>query len=99
MAQSQSNYVQSKIRSVKELTSTSEFNLEEQLVIVELCEEYCRRGNFEMIFPRKATVEKYKKYFKVQRACNQIVWKWLKLSSVQTTTVRHQTTNKGGKNA
>lgn len=25
-------------------------------------------------------MEKYKKYFKVPRACNQIVWKWLKLS-------------------
>ena len=65
MAQSQSNYVQSKIRSVKELQSSTDYNIEEQLVIIELCEEYCRRGNFEMVFPRKATVDKYKKYFKV----------------------------------
>ena len=80
---------------MKEVASTTDYNIEEQLVIVELCEEYCRRGSFEMIFPRKATVDKYKKYFKVQRACNTIVWKWLKLSSVLTTTVRH--TGKSGK--
>ena len=97
MAQSQSNYVQSKIRSVKDIDKTTDFNIEEQLVIVELCEEYCRRGNFEMIFPRKDTVEKYKKYFKVQRACNRIVWKWLKLSHIMTSTVKH--TSKTGRNA
>ena len=65
MAQSQSNYVASQIRSVKELENKTDFNTEEQLVIVELCEEYCRRGKFDLIFPRKATVDKYKKYFKV----------------------------------
>ena len=48
---------------------------------MELCEEYCRRGNFEMIFPRKNSIEKYRKYFKVQRACNTIIWKWLKLGN------------------
>jgi hypothetical protein len=50
---------------VKELENKTDFNTEEQLVIVELCEEYCRRGKFDLIFPRKATVDKYKKYFKV----------------------------------
>jgi len=44
---------------------TYDFNVEEQLVIVELLEEYCRRGNFEMVFPRKNIIEKYRKYFKV----------------------------------
>ena len=34
-----------------------------------------------MVFPRKATIDKYKKYFKVQRACNLLVWKWLKLGA------------------
>lgn len=91
MAQSQSNYIQSKIRSVKELTSTYDFNIEEQLVIVEICEEFSRRGNFEMVFPRKSTIEKYKKYFKVQRACNLLVWKWLKLgASGSTPSVKQQ---------
>ena len=81
MAQSQSNYMPGKIRSVKEIQSTFDFNTEEQLVIVELIEEYTRRGQFDLIFPRKQTVERYKKYFKVQRATNLLVWKWLKLSS------------------
>lgn len=85
MAQSQSNYIQSKIRSAKDVQAVTNLNIEEQLVIVELCEEYGRRGKFDLIFPRKSTVEKYKKYFRVPRACNSIVWKWLKLNSVQTT--------------
>ena len=50
-------------------------------MIVELIEEYTRRGQFDLIFPRKANVEKYKKYFKVQRATNLLVWKWLKMSN------------------
>ena len=44
MAQSQSNYMPGKIRSVKEIQATFDFNIEEQLVIVELIEEYTRRG-------------------------------------------------------
>ena len=90
MAQSQSNYMPGKIRSVKEIQGTTDFNVEEQLVIVELVEEYSRRGQFDLIFPRRATVDKYKKYFKVPRACNTLVWKWLKLSN-SAATVRQQT--------
>lgn len=67
-------------------------------MIVEVCEEYSRRGNFEMIFPRKATIDKYKKYFKVQRACNILMWKWLKLGSNALTTPSSKQT-KGAKNA
>jgi len=47
------------------VASQCDFNIEEQMVIVELCEEYCRRGEFDLIFPRKANVDQYKKYFKV----------------------------------
>ena len=53
-------------------------------MIVEFIEEYTRRGQFDLIFPRKATAEKYKKYFKVQRATNLLVWKWLKLNNNQS---------------
>ena len=69
------------VRSVKELIGVSDFNTEEQLVIVELVEEYARRAQFDLVFPRKETVEKYKKYFKVQRSCNILVWKWLKMGN------------------
>jgi len=71
------------IRPVKELSSTTDLNAEEQLVIVEVIEEYLRRGDFEMIFPRRETVDRYKKYFKVSRSCNYLVWKWLKLNPTE----------------
>ena len=66
---------------MKDLSNTYDWNVEEQLVVVELIEEYTRRGQFELIFPRRSNVDQYKKYFKVPRACNTIVWKWLKLNS------------------
>lgn len=76
-----------KIRPPKEILSLPskyskkdlEFSREEQLVIVELIEEYSRRGNFDLIFPRKHNVDSYKKYFKVPRSPNLIAWRWLKL--------------------
>ena len=72
------------MRSVKELTSEKydQFNRQEQEVVVELIEEFTRRGNFEMVFPRSSTIENYKKFFKVPRASNVIIWRWLKLSAV-----------------
>ena len=54
-------------------------------MVVELIEEYTRRGQFELIFPRRNNIDRYKKYFKVPRACNTIIWKWLKLNSQPTT--------------
>lgn len=33
------------------------FSREEQLIVVELIEEYMRRGNWDLIFPRKHNVE------------------------------------------
>lgn len=44
VAQSQSNYLPTMVRSVKEILGSSDFNIEEQLVVVELVEEYLRRG-------------------------------------------------------
>jgi len=60
---------------------TNELNIEEQLVIVEFIEEYLRKGQFELIFPRSETVDRYKKYFKAPRSCNFLLWKWLKLGA------------------
>ena len=84
------NSIPGKIRAVKEIDKTYDFNVEEQLVIVELIEEFNRRGQFDLIFPRRSNVDKYKKYFKVQRACNHLVWKWLKLSN-SSATIHQQT--------
>lgn len=55
-----------KLRSVKELTTSGngDFNEEEQLVIVEKLEELSRCGDFERIFPLKATIDNYQKYLK-----------------------------------
>lgn len=55
------------------------FTKQEQLVIVELIEEYTRRGNFELIFPRAANYESYKKYFRLLRSPNVILWRWLQI--------------------
>jgi hypothetical protein len=78
VAQSQSNYLPSMIRPVKELQHTTDLNTEEQLVIVEYIEEYLRRGNFELVFPTTENCNKYKKYFRNQRSCNFLLWKWLR---------------------
>jgi hypothetical protein len=61
------------------------FNREEQQVVVELIEEYTRRGNFELVFPRASTISSYTKYFKSARASNTIIWRWLKMSATQRT--------------
>lgn len=76
-----------KLRSAKEILAEKDqiFNREEQLVVVEVVEEYTRKGNFDLIFPRSATVENYKKYFKVQRATNTMLWTWLQMSKEKRT--------------
>lgn len=79
-------FSKNKIRTVKDLIAVknhSEFNRDEQLVVVEFVEEYSRRGNFDLIFPRAANVDGYKKYFKVPRSCNTLVWRWLKMFGKQ----------------
>ena len=65
------------------MKNSDEFTREEQLVVVELCEEYSRKGNFDLIFPRASNVETYKKYFKVPRAANILIWRWLKMTAKQ----------------
>jgi len=75
-----------KIRTVKDLMAVknhNEFNREEQLVVVEFVEEFSRRGNFDLIFPRAANMDGYKKFFKVLRSSNTIVWRWLKMNGKQ----------------
>ena len=74
-----------KIRPPKELQHEhwDSFSREEQLVVVELIEEYMRRGSFELVFPRASNVDQYRKYFKVPRSPNLIAWKWLKLPPEQ----------------
>ena len=52
---------------------------------MEIVEEYTRKGNFDLIFPRSATVENYKKYFRVQRATNTVLWTWLQMSREKRT--------------
>lgn len=69
----------SKIRPAKELAAATELNEEEQTVIIEKLEEQSRCGDFERVFPLRATVDQYQKYFKAQRAPNLIWWRWLKL--------------------
>jgi hypothetical protein len=55
-------------------------------VVVEFLEEFSRKGNFDLIFPRAANVESYKKYFKVPRASNILIWRWLKMNGKQRQT-------------
>ncbi len=76
-----------KLRSAKEILAEKDqiFNKEEQLVVVEIVEEFTRKGNFDLIFPRSATVENYKKYFRVQRATNTVLWTWLQMSREKRT--------------
>jgi hypothetical protein len=50
---------------------------------VEKIEEFSRCGNFDRIFPVKNTFEKYVKYLKVQRPCNLLMFKWLKMKKKQ----------------
>ena len=69
------------MRPGKDISSdtTNVFNREEQQVVVEIVEEFSRCWHYELVFPRSATVESYRKFFKVQRSANLIVWKWLKM--------------------
>jgi hypothetical protein len=43
-----------KLRSAKEILAEKDqvYNREEQQVVVEIVEEYTRKGNFDLIFPR-----------------------------------------------
>jgi len=43
------------VKEIKE-EKVDGFNREEQQVVVELIEEYLRRGNFELVFPRSETI-------------------------------------------
>ena len=69
-----------KIRLGKELTKNTKFNNQEKLVIIEKLEEVSRSGQFERIFPIGSTFKKYMKYLKCRRACNIIMFRWLKMS-------------------
>ena len=55
-----------KLRTGKEIqaeTDPRNYNREEQLVVIELVEEYTRRGQFDLVFPRASNVDHYKRYF------------------------------------
>lgn len=55
------------MRQIKEVMNSGprDFVKDEQTLVVELLEEYSRRGHFDLLFPRSQNVDTYKKYLKV----------------------------------
>jgi tubulin polyglutamylase TTLL4 len=66
-------------RSVTQLQETdlTEFGVEEWALIVLSYEEFMRRGNLEVIFPRPDNVDYYQKFFPTARYRNVVLQKWL----------------------
>lgn len=50
-------------------------SLEDWEMLFESDEEYFRRGNYELLFPLKENINKYKKYFEADRFNNSLLWK------------------------
>lgn len=55
-----------------------EIGEEDLLVLTEHEEELFRRGSFEIVFPLKANVDYYEKFFESHRYNNLLVWAWLR---------------------
>jgi hypothetical protein len=53
-------HVEGRLRATKEIVSDfKNCNREEQLVVVEILEEFSRKGNWDLIYPRTSTTETY----------------------------------------
>lgn len=66
-------------RSVTQLQETdlAEFGVEEWALIVLTYEEFMRRGNLDVLFPRPDNVDYYQKFFPTARYRNVVLNKWL----------------------
>jgi tubulin polyglutamylase TTLL4 len=66
-------------RSVNQLqdTDVSDFGVDEWSLIVATYDEFMRKGNFEVLYPRPENVDTYSKYFSAQRYRNVTLAKWL----------------------
>jgi hypothetical protein len=51
---------------------------EDLLLLTEHEEELFRRGNFEIVYPLRANVDYYEKFFESHRYNNLLVWAWLR---------------------
>ena len=60
-------------------TPLSEIDLgdDELMILAETEEEFYRKGNFERVFPEAAIIDKYSRFFEVERFNNILVWKWM----------------------
>ena len=64
-------------KDLKTGNTVSKAVLEKHDVEDALCELGRPRGKFELIFPLKENIEKYKKYFKIKLPENELLWKKL----------------------
>ena len=70
------------LRSHKPLRGNEELTKDEVDMLLELEEEYARRGHFQRVYPLQSNVQHYEQFFENKRYQNQLVLAYL-LSSEQ----------------
>ena len=71
------SYVELKNKENGQLTGTEELTKDEMEMLMDLDDEYMRRGNFERVFPLASNVQFYEQFFEEERYQNCLVGAYL----------------------
>ena len=70
-------YVELKQKDIGQLQGTEDLTKDEMEMLMDLDEEFMRRGNFQRVFPLASNVQFYEQFFEVKRYQNALVAAYL----------------------
>ena len=77
------NRIGAKAKNVKDLQSMSDLSEDDMNVLTSFQEEYSRKANYKLIFPRENNISTYAKYFESLRYNNVLLWKGISSKTIK----------------